>query len=80
MSQARCLECGHHVAGEHAPGCKRYLEIAADEILMADRKEHCGTTMKCKTKFYLDRQYEIRTKKEKRSGLHPQGSGAPEKG
>lgn len=46
------------------------LEREADRLLMEDRHEHCDN-MCCKRDFYLDRQMELREKREQASGLRP---------
>jgi hypothetical protein len=66
-----CKGCGGTIKRGHYPNCPRALEIQADKLLMNDRHETCSGKIACKTKFYLDRQYESRRKKEPPSGLAP---------
>lgn len=62
-----CKECG--AGGKvHKKGCSRKLEIAADKMLADYRREECDC-LSCKREFYLDRQHELRLKREKPGGL-----------
>ena len=67
---SRCRECGVGPHAKHKDGCHRDLELAADRILMEDRRENC-TSISCKQHFYIDHQLKLRDKRDIPSGLKP---------